>query len=72
MSEEEVENKLLKGIEHLGCITIVNSLRSVRISANRISTYSLPDNRQLNEQTSATWKSLININLPQHIYFKRS
>ncbi|CAF4338783.1 unnamed protein product, partial [Adineta steineri] len=39
---------------------------------NRISTYSLPDNRQLNEQTSATWKSLININLPQHIYFKRS
>ncbi|CAF0960689.1 unnamed protein product [Adineta steineri] len=38
--------------------------------ANRISTHPLLDNRQLNEQTSATWKSLIYINLPQHIYLK--
>ncbi|CAF1487848.1 unnamed protein product [Adineta steineri] len=37
MSEdEEVKNKLLKGIEHLVCITIVNSLRSVTISSNEI------------------------------------
>ncbi|CAF1363695.1 unnamed protein product [Adineta steineri] len=34
MSEEEVENKLLKDIEHLACITIVNSPRSVTISGD--------------------------------------
>ncbi|CAF4057940.1 unnamed protein product [Adineta steineri] len=34
MSEEEVENKLLKSIEHLACITVVNSPRSVTISGN--------------------------------------
>ncbi|CAF1193556.1 unnamed protein product [Adineta steineri] len=38
--------------------------------ANRISTHPLLDNRQLTEQTSATWKSLINFNLPQHFFFK--
>ncbi|CAF4074227.1 unnamed protein product, partial [Adineta steineri] len=36
MSEEEVENKLLKDIEHLVCITIVNSLRSLTISGDEI------------------------------------
>ncbi|CAF4389236.1 unnamed protein product, partial [Adineta steineri] len=40
--------------------------------ANRIPTHSLLGIRQLNDQTSATWKSLININLPQHAFFKRS
>ncbi|CAF1367709.1 unnamed protein product [Adineta steineri] len=34
MSEEEVENKLLKGIEHLACIAVVNSPRSVTISGD--------------------------------------
>ncbi|CAF1493573.1 unnamed protein product [Adineta steineri] len=34
MSEEEVENKLLKGIEHLACIAVVNSPRSVSISGD--------------------------------------
>ncbi|CAF4470515.1 unnamed protein product, partial [Adineta steineri] len=34
MSEEEVENKLLKGIEHLACIAVVNSPRRVTISGD--------------------------------------
>ncbi|CAF3862577.1 unnamed protein product [Adineta steineri] len=34
MSEEEVENKLLKGIEHLACVAVVNSLRLVTISGD--------------------------------------
>ncbi|CAF4133959.1 unnamed protein product, partial [Adineta steineri] len=34
MSEEEVENKLLKGIEHLACIAVVNGPRSVTISGD--------------------------------------
>ncbi|CAF4156294.1 unnamed protein product [Adineta steineri] len=34
MSEDEVENKLLKGIEHLACIAVVNSPRSVTISGD--------------------------------------
>ncbi|CAF1453353.1 unnamed protein product, partial [Adineta steineri] len=34
MSEEEVQNKLLKGIEHLACIAVVNSPRSVTISGD--------------------------------------
>ncbi|CAF1154790.1 unnamed protein product [Adineta steineri] len=34
MSEEEVENKLLKGIEDLACIAVVNSPRSVTISGD--------------------------------------
>ncbi|CAF4012656.1 unnamed protein product [Adineta steineri] len=34
MSEEEVENKLLKGIEHLVCIAVVNSPRRVTISGD--------------------------------------
>ncbi|CAF4061236.1 unnamed protein product [Adineta steineri] len=33
MSEEEVENKILKDIEHLACIAVVNSPRRVTISA---------------------------------------
>ncbi|CAF3866320.1 unnamed protein product [Adineta steineri] len=35
MSEEEVKNKLLKGIEHLVCIAVVNSPRSVTLSGDR-------------------------------------
>ncbi|CAF0867426.1 unnamed protein product [Adineta steineri] len=38
--------------------------------ANRIQTHPLLGIRQLNEKTSATWKSLININLPQHAFSK--
>ncbi|CAF1230331.1 unnamed protein product [Adineta steineri] len=34
MSEEEVENKLLKGIEHLACIAVVNSPHLVTISGD--------------------------------------
>ncbi|CAF3874499.1 unnamed protein product [Adineta steineri] len=34
MSEEEVQNKLLKGIEHLVCIAVVNSPRSVTLSGD--------------------------------------
>ncbi|CAF1449129.1 unnamed protein product [Adineta steineri] len=37
---------------------------------NRISTHPLLGIRQLNDQTSATWKNLININLPQHSFLK--
>ncbi|CAF0975016.1 unnamed protein product [Adineta steineri] len=38
--------------------------------ANCISTHPLLGIRQLNDQTSATWKSLININLAQHSFLK--
>ncbi|CAF1193826.1 unnamed protein product [Adineta steineri] len=34
MGEEETENKLLKGIEHLACIAVVNSSRSVTRSSD--------------------------------------
>ncbi|CAF4065132.1 unnamed protein product, partial [Adineta steineri] len=34
MSEEEVQNQLLKGIEHLVCIAVVNSPRSVTLSGD--------------------------------------
>ncbi|CAF1008153.1 unnamed protein product [Adineta steineri] len=34
MSEEEVQNKLLKGIEHLVCIAVVNGPRSVTLSGD--------------------------------------
>ncbi|CAF0842283.1 unnamed protein product [Adineta steineri] len=34
MSEDEVQNKLLKGIEHLVCIAVVNSPRSVTLSGD--------------------------------------
>ncbi|CAF1154922.1 unnamed protein product [Adineta steineri] len=34
MNEDEVENKLLKGIEHLACIAVVNSPRSVITSSD--------------------------------------
>ncbi|CAF0947091.1 unnamed protein product [Adineta steineri] len=34
MSEEEVQNKLLKGIEHLVCVAVVNSPRSVTLSGD--------------------------------------
>ncbi|CAF3980868.1 unnamed protein product, partial [Adineta steineri] len=36
MSEENVENKLLKGIQHLSCTAVVNSPRSVTISGDEI------------------------------------
>ncbi|CAF0982625.1 unnamed protein product [Adineta steineri] len=38
--------------------------------ANRIPIHPLLGVRQLTGQTTATWKSLININLPQHAYLK--
>ncbi|UJR06874.1 hypothetical protein I4U23_011163 [Adineta vaga] len=38
--------------------------------ANRIPTHPLLGVRQLTGQTTATWKSLININLPQYTYLK--
>ncbi|CAF1541507.1 unnamed protein product, partial [Adineta steineri] len=34
MSEEEVQNKVLKGIEHLACIAVVNSRRRATISGD--------------------------------------
>ncbi|UJR38870.1 hypothetical protein I4U23_031538 [Adineta vaga] len=34
MSEDEVQNKLLKGIEHLVCVAVVNSPRSVTLSGD--------------------------------------
>ncbi|UJR06589.1 hypothetical protein I4U23_010873 [Adineta vaga] len=34
MSEEEIQEKLLKGIEHLVCIAVVNSPRSVTLSGD--------------------------------------
>ncbi|CAF0803199.1 unnamed protein product [Adineta steineri] len=34
MSEEEVQNKLLKGIEYLVCIAVVNSPRSITLSGD--------------------------------------
>ncbi|CAF0930134.1 unnamed protein product [Adineta steineri] len=34
MSEDEVQKKLLKGVEHLVCIAVVNSPRSVTLSGN--------------------------------------
>ncbi|CAF1571501.1 unnamed protein product, partial [Adineta steineri] len=43
---------------------------SIQRLANRIPTHPLVGIRQLNDQTSATWKSLININLPQHAFLK--
>ncbi|CAF0965556.1 unnamed protein product [Adineta steineri] len=43
---------------------------SIQRLANRIPTHPLLGIRQLNDQTSATWKSLININLPQHSFLK--
>ncbi|CAF4127365.1 unnamed protein product [Adineta steineri] len=43
---------------------------SIQHLANRIPTHPLLGIRQLNDQTSATWKSLININLPQHAFLK--
>ncbi|CAF4102257.1 unnamed protein product, partial [Adineta steineri] len=43
---------------------------SIQRLANRIPTHPLLGIRQLNDQTSATWKSLININLPQHAFLK--
>ncbi|CAF1114673.1 unnamed protein product [Adineta steineri] len=38
--------------------------------ANRIPTHPLLGIRQLNDQSNPTWKSLININLPQHAFLK--
>ncbi|CAF1123342.1 unnamed protein product [Adineta steineri] len=43
---------------------------SIQRLANCIPTHPLLGIRQLNDQTSATWKSLININLPQHTFLK--
>ncbi|CAF4317701.1 unnamed protein product [Adineta steineri] len=43
---------------------------SIQRLANHMPAHPLLGIRQLNEQTSATWKSLININLPQHSFLK--
>ncbi|CAF4302135.1 unnamed protein product, partial [Adineta steineri] len=43
---------------------------SIQRLANRLRAHPLLGIRQLNEQTSATWKSLININLTQHAFSK--
>ncbi|CAF1570348.1 unnamed protein product, partial [Adineta steineri] len=43
---------------------------SIQRLANRISTHPLFGIRQLNEQTSATWKSLISIDSSQHAFLK--
>ncbi|CAF1505352.1 unnamed protein product, partial [Adineta steineri] len=38
--------------------------------ANRIPNHPLLDIRQLNDHSSSTWKSLININLSQHSFLR--
>ncbi|CAF4012641.1 unnamed protein product [Adineta steineri] len=43
---------------------------SIQRLANCMPAHPLLGIRQLNEQTSATWKSLININLPQHAFLQ--
>ncbi|CAF4005544.1 unnamed protein product [Adineta steineri] len=55
---------------HLSSCWYVSKDSSIQRLANRISTHSLLGICQLNEQTSATWKSLININVPQHAFLK--
>ncbi|CAF1168977.1 unnamed protein product [Adineta steineri] len=55
---------------HLSPCWYVSKDSSIQRLANRISTHPLLGICQLNEQTSATWKSLININLPQHAFSK--
>ncbi|CAF4054186.1 unnamed protein product [Adineta steineri] len=58
----------LKRKENEQITLLTNS--SIQRLANRIPTHPLLGIRQLNDQTSATWKSLININLPQHSFLK--
>ncbi|CAF4152343.1 unnamed protein product, partial [Adineta steineri] len=55
---------------HLSSCWYVSKDSSIQRLANRISTHPLLGICQLNEQTSATWKSLININVPQHAFLK--
>ncbi|CAF1589050.1 unnamed protein product, partial [Adineta steineri] len=55
---------------HLSSCWYVSKGSSIQRLTNRIQTHPLLSNHQLNEQTSATWKSLININLPQHSFLK--
>ncbi|CAF4242966.1 unnamed protein product, partial [Adineta steineri] len=55
---------------HLSSCWYESKDSSIQRLANRIPTHPLLGIRQLNEQTSATWKSLININLPQHAFLK--
>ncbi|CAF4085215.1 unnamed protein product, partial [Adineta steineri] len=55
---------------HLSSCWYESKDSSIRRLANPISTHPLFGIRQLNDQTSATWKSLININLPQHAFLQ--
>ncbi|CAF1373879.1 unnamed protein product [Adineta steineri] len=55
---------------HLSSCWYESKDSSIQRLANRIPAHPLLGIRQLNEQTNATWKSLININLPQHAFLK--
>ncbi|CAF0857787.1 unnamed protein product [Adineta steineri] len=55
---------------HLSLCWYESKDSTIQRLANRIPTHPLLGIRQLNEQTSATWKSLININLSQHAFLK--
>ncbi|CAF1259436.1 unnamed protein product [Adineta steineri] len=55
---------------HLSSCWYESKDSSIQRLANRIPTHPLLHIRQLNDQTSATWKSLININLAQHSFLK--
>ncbi|CAF4189222.1 unnamed protein product, partial [Adineta steineri] len=55
---------------HLSSCWYESKDSAIQRLANRISTHPLLGIRQLNDQTRATWKSLININLPQHPFLK--
>ncbi|CAF3936095.1 unnamed protein product, partial [Adineta steineri] len=55
---------------HLSSCWYESKDSSIQLLANRMPAHPLLGIRQLNDQTSATWKSLININLPQHAFSK--
>ncbi|CAF0751274.1 unnamed protein product [Adineta steineri] len=67
--EESFDNFLLYTL-HLGPCWYESKDSSIQRLANRISTHPLLGIRQFNDQTNATWKSLISINLPQHSFLK--
>ncbi|CAF4012614.1 unnamed protein product, partial [Adineta steineri] len=67
--EESFDNFLLYTL-HLSPCWYESKDPTIPRLANRISTHPSPGIHQLNEQTSATWKSLININLAQHAFLK--
>ncbi|CAF3725771.1 unnamed protein product [Adineta steineri] len=68
--DNEEANVFLEITPHPVLATSIREYSSIQRLANCIPTHPLLGIRQLNDQTSATWKSLININLPQHTFLK--